>query len=69
MSRNLIDSDRCPHCKQDLERPVPRVCPRCGGSLQRRYMTWGCLSSAPRLLVFGALLAWVVRGLLDGAGV
>jgi hypothetical protein len=58
----LIDAKRCPHCKALLPAPVPRVCPACAGSLQRRFLTAGCLTSAPKLLLVGlgvwAALDW-----------
>ncbi len=53
----LIRDTHCPHCAVPLPQEQPRVCPSCGGSLQVRYMRYGCLSSAPKLLVF-ALCAW-----------
>jgi hypothetical protein len=49
-----LNVEHCPHCKGDLPRPNPRVCTHCGGSLQVRYMTSGCLTSAPKLFVLGA---------------
>ena len=57
MSR-ILDVDQCPHCKGKLNKPTPRLCPHCGGSLQKRYTTWGCLTSAPKLLLVAAFLAW-----------
>ena len=52
----LIDEDTCPHCGADLPEDKPRSCPSCAGSLQQRYLRAGCLHSAPRLVIFGALL-------------
>jgi predicted amidophosphoribosyltransferase len=54
MSPRILAVDRCPHCKSPLEKPTPRVCPACGGSLQKRFLTAGCLSSAPPIV----LAAW-----------
>lgn len=56
MSPRLVEGDRCPHCKRPLEDPKPRVCPHCMGSLQKRYLTSGCLTSAPKLVLFGLLV-------------
>lgn len=52
----LIDQTHCPHCGAELEKPIPRVCPECAGSLQQRYLKAGCLSSGPALFLAG--LAW-----------
>jgi hypothetical protein len=60
MSR-LIHAKQCPHCGDPLPQPVPRSCPRCAGSLQQRYLRWGCLSSAPKLLVLALGLWWLAR--------
>jgi len=56
MSPRVLDTGRCPHCKAELARPTPRSCPSCGGSLQKRYLASGCLTSAPKLLLLGGLL-------------
>ncbi|MAF64249.1 MAG: hypothetical protein CMJ84_01135 [Planctomycetes bacterium] len=54
----MIEEERCPHCGAELGGEKPRVCPQCGGSLQRRYLRAGCLSSKPvGLLLVCALLA------------
>jgi hypothetical protein len=43
------------------------VCPNCGGSLQKRFLTAGCLTSAPPIVIamaavgFGARAAIVRR--------
>ncbi len=60
MSPRLIEEDRCPHCGIELEDPKPRVCPSCMGSLQKRYLASGCLTSAPKLILFALLCeyAW-----------
>lgn len=50
MSPKVLDVDRCPHCRGELTRPTPRVCPHCAGSIQQRYVTSGCLTSAPKML-------------------
>lgn len=49
----LIEAKRCPHCGEELELPLPRTCPSCGGSLQQRYLKSGCLTSKPLLLLLG----------------
>ena len=59
MSPRLIESDTCPHCGKDLPDPKPRMCPSCGGSIQKRYLTAGCLSSAPPLILFALLARWL----------
>ena len=61
MSPRLIESDRCPHCGTELPEVLPRSCPECGGSLQKRYLSFGCLTSKPLLL----LLAFALWALLD----
>ena len=68
MSPRLLDTGHCPHCKAELGKPTPRACPKCGGSLQQRYLRSGCLSSAPKLLLLGAALWWLVRETLARAG-
>ena len=62
MSPRILDLDRCRHCKADLERPTPRVCPACGGSLQKRHLALGCLTSAPPPVLLLALLGALFRG-------
>ena len=64
MSPRLIEGDRCPHCGAELPDPKPRVCPGCMGSLQKRYLSAGCLTSAPKLLLAALLLAGAVRAVL-----
>ena len=56
MSPRILDLERCPHCRGELAKPTPRVCPHCAGSIQQRYVTSGCLTSAPKVLVLGAAL-------------
>jgi predicted amidophosphoribosyltransferase len=68
MSPRVLKTGRCPHCKRELEQPTPRVCPHCGGSLQQRFLKAGCLTSAPKLLLLGAGLWWLVRAALAHAG-
>jgi hypothetical protein len=63
MSPRILDVDRCPHCKEKLPKPTPRVCPSCAGSLQKRFLTAGCLTSAPPLV----LAAWGVWHLVARA--
>jgi hypothetical protein len=57
MSPRVLALRRCPHCAADLSRPTPRVCPRCGGSLQHRFLSIGCLTSAPPPAILLALAA------------
>ena len=54
MGPRLIDDKHCPHCKAELPDPKPRVCPECAGSLQKRYLASGCLSSRPALVLLAA---------------
>jgi hypothetical protein len=56
VSPRILDLDRCRHCQAELERPTPRVCPACGGSLQKRHLAIGCLTSAPPPVLLLALL-------------
>ena len=73
MSPRILELKQCPHCGADLPQPTPRICPECGGSLQKRYLTAGCLTSKPMLLLIGAgsglvaFLAHLVREALRGA--
>jgi hypothetical protein len=62
MSPRILDLDRCRHCKAELERPTPRVCPACGGSLQKRHLALGCLTSAPPPVLLLALVFGLTRG-------
>jgi len=57
----LIESRQCPHCGAKLPEPKPRICPSCAGSLQKRHLRVGCLSSAPKLVVIGAALWCLVE--------
>jgi predicted amidophosphoribosyltransferase len=59
----VLEIDRCPHCKAELPSPTPRVCPGCGGSLQKRYLESGCLSSRPLLMLLGLGLWGLWRSL------
>lgn len=54
----LIDSELCQHCGKDLPDPKPRACPFCGGSQQRRFLSCGCLTSAPPIILIACLLAY-----------
>lgn len=65
MTPRLIDADTCPHCEAELPDPLPRSCPDCGGSLQKRYLEAGCLSSKPVLLIGTGIAAWLARLALD----
>ncbi|MBI5364306.1 MAG: hypothetical protein HZA53_14095 [Planctomycetes bacterium] len=57
MSPRIRELDRCAHCRVELPRPTPRMCPACGGSLQKRHLSIGCLSSAPLFLVAAGAIA------------
>ena len=61
MSPRILEAERCPHCKGELPKPTPRVCPHCAGSLQRRFLSFGCLSSAPPVVLFAVLLWQLFR--------
>jgi hypothetical protein len=61
MSPRVIQSKRCPHCKAELPQPTPRVCPSCAGSLQKRFLTLGCLTSAPPVVLALLGAAWALR--------
>lgn len=63
MSPKILEVSRCPACKAELPHPPPRICPACGGSLQQRYLKAGCLTSAPKLLLFAVGLWWLARAL------
>ncbi|MCE9592874.1 MAG: hypothetical protein K8S98_01665 [Planctomycetes bacterium] len=63
MSPRLVDASHCPHCGAELPEPKPRVCPKCAGSIQQRYLKAGCISTAPKLLIFALALAWLAREL------
>lgn len=60
MSPRLVEGATCPHCDAELPARKPRVCPACGGSLQKRYLTCGCLSSAPAGVLLLAALLWLL---------
>lgn len=59
MSPRILDTRTCPHCKAALPQPTPRVCPQCAGSLQQRFLKIGCLTTAPKLFLLGAV-AWKI---------
>ncbi len=72
MSPRVLDVGRCPHCRGALPKPAPRVCPHCAGSIQQRYVTSGCLTSAPKLLLVGVALWGAVelaRGVVEAVAV
>lgn len=58
MSPRVLDVRNCPHCGFELPAPPPRICPDCAGSLQKRHLASGCISSKPPLilLALGAAL-------------
>ena len=64
MSPRVLKTRHCPHCQALLPEPTPRVCPECAGSLQKRFLSIGCLSSAPPVV----LLALGLRALVVHAG-
>ncbi len=64
----LIPDKHCPHCGALLPDPKPRTCPQCMGSLQQRFLRYGCLSSAPLLVCAAAGAWWLARWVLDGRG-
>jgi hypothetical protein len=51
MSPRIQKARQCPHCRAVLPQPTPRVCPECAGSLQKRFLSCGCLTSAPPVLL------------------
>ena len=53
MSPRILKTGECVHCGVKLEPPTPRLCPKCGGSLQHRYLKSGCLTSKPLVLLAG----------------
>ena len=56
----ILKTKTCPHCREDLAQPPPRVCPSCGGSLQQRYLKAGCMHSGPVIFLIGLLaLRWL----------
>lgn len=57
----LLKAKACPHCKERLPKPPPRACPACGGSLQQRHLALGCLTSAPKLVLWAWGLSHVAR--------
>jgi predicted amidophosphoribosyltransferase len=59
MSPRILDTRTCPHCKAQLPQPTPRVCPSCAGSLQKRFLQLGCLTTAPKVLLIAALV-WAI---------
>ncbi|MFT6109884.1 MAG: putative amidophosphoribosyltransferase [Planctomycetota bacterium] len=58
----LIDQTHCPHCGTELKAPLPRVCPKCAGSLQQRHLKAGCLSSGPALFLI-SLALWAIHAI------
>jgi predicted RNA-binding Zn-ribbon protein involved in translation (DUF1610 family) len=52
----LIKESECPHCGAELPDQKPRSCVECGGSLQQRYLRFGCLSSGPGIVLASWLL-------------
>lgn len=57
----ILQLKECPACGESLPQPTPRVCPGCAKSLQQRFLSFGCLTSAPPLLLGGSLLVgWLL---------
>ena len=56
----VVDQPHCPHCKAEIPRPAPRSCPVCGGSLQQRFLSLGCLTTKPLALLAGLGLFWLL---------
>ena len=61
MSPRILPLKHCPRCREPLPKPPPRVCENCGASIQHRYLSWGCLTSAPPVLLAAAALGWLAR--------
>lgn len=61
----LVEGPRCPHCDAELPSPKPFACPQCAGSLGQRHLKAGCLTSAPKLLLFATGAWWIAHQLLD----
>jgi len=60
--RSGTEGGRCPHCKAEVPKDHGRVCLDCGGSLQKRYLAIGCLSSKPLILFAAGLSMWLAGG-------
>lgn len=60
--RSGAEGGRCPHCKAEVPKDHGRVCVECGGSLQKRYLSIGCLSSKPIILIALGLPLWMSSG-------
>ncbi|MCA8980716.1 MAG: hypothetical protein H6831_16215 [Planctomycetes bacterium] len=60
--RSGVEGGRCPHCKADVPKNHGRVCVECGGSLQKRYLSIGCLTSKPIILIAVGLPLWLAGG-------
>jgi hypothetical protein len=59
----LVQGTHCPHCNAELPTPKPITCPECAGSLRQRHLKAGCLSSAPKLVLFATAAWWLAREL------
>ena len=59
----LLDTKYCPACRAKLPQPTPRFCPECAQSMQKRFLSWGCLTSAPPLVLFALGALWLARAL------
>lgn len=60
--RSGVEGGRCPHCKTEVPKDHGRVCVECGGSLQKRYLSIGCLTSKPIILIAVGLPLWMAGG-------
>jgi hypothetical protein len=60
--RSGAEGGRCPHCKAEVPKDHGRVCLDCGGSLQKRYLAIGCLTSKPMILIAVGLPLWLAGG-------
>ena len=60
--RSGTEGGRCPHCKAEVPKDHGRVCLDCGGSLQKRYLAIGCLTSKPLILFAVGLSMWLAGG-------
>lgn len=60
--RSGVEGGRCPHCKAEVPKDHGRLCIECGGSLQKRYLSIGCLTSKPLILIAAGLSMWLAGG-------
>lgn len=60
--RSGVEAGRCPHCNAEVPKDHGRTCVECGGSLQKRYLSIGCLSSKPMILLAVGVPLWLGSG-------